>query len=210
MKKTVLGLALLCTTMLVQAADVRLVGLSKTKALLSIDGSTPKFYEPGSVIKDTIRLVSVENNTAIIEHAGKRQTLRLGAAPYAAAGDKVEQYTVNASSNGHFVVEGSINGGKPLSMLVDTGATALSMSAKEAQLLGINYRQGQLGRSNTANGPVVVYRVNPKSVKVGSIELFNVEAAIHDAPLDFILLGMSFISRVDMMQTKTSLTFTKR
>jgi aspartyl protease family protein len=210
MNTSALGLMLFLCALQVQAADIRLVGLSKTKALLSIDGSSPKFYEIGSQIKDQIRLVSVDTDSVVIDQAGKRQTLRLGAAPYNPASNKLAQYTAQTASNGHFIVEGRINNGKLVRMLVDTGATAISMSTKEAQLLGINYRLGRLGQSNTANGPVTIYLIMLKSVKVGDIELFNVEAAIHDAPLDVILLGMSFISRVDMMQTKTSLTFTQR
>jgi len=52
---------------------------------------------------------------------------------------------------------------------------------------------------STANGDARVYVVSLDSVKVGDIELHGVDAAVleGDSP-PTVLLGMSFLSRLDM------------
>ena len=47
------------------------------------------------------------------------------------------------------------------------------LPASFAQRLGIDYRKGEPGLSNTANGLVPVYRVNLDTVRLGAIELHN-------------------------------------
>ena len=43
--------------------------------------------------------------------------------------------------------------------LVDTGATTVALPAAEAQRLGIDYRKGERGFTQTAGGLVPIYRV---------------------------------------------------
>jgi len=98
-------------------------------------------------------------------------------------------------------VLGSING-YPVKFIVDTGATLVSMSGREAKRLGIDYRvTGRRGQSSTASGITEIFTVTLDRVKVGDIELRNVGGAVHDG--DFppaTLLGMSFLSRLNMRQ----------
>ena len=76
--------------------------------------------------------------------------------------------------------------------------------------MGINYKSGQIGRVNTANGSVPVYRVRLDTVKVGSIELNQVDAVVQQAGLPFALLGMSFLNRMEMRRDGEKMTLTKR
>jgi aspartyl protease family protein len=96
-------------------------------------------------------------------------------------------------------------------VLVDTGATLISMNQSEARRLGINYLKGQKGYSQTASGIAGVYRVKLDTVKLGDIVLNNVDAAVHegDGP-PIVLLGMSFLSRVEMKREGERLVLTKR
>jgi aspartyl protease family protein len=57
---------------------------------------------------------------------------------------------------------------------------------------------------------VRVYRVKVDVVKVGDIALNNVDALVHEADMPFVLLGMSFLNRVEMRREGTDLTLTKR
>ena len=94
---------------------------------------------------------------------------------------------------------GSINGHHTVFM-VDTGATSVAMNANQARRMGIDYQLiGTPIRATTASGAVDGYRVSLARVKVGEIELTNVQGVVLDGayPLD-VLLGMSWLSRVRM------------
>jgi len=84
------------------------------------------------------------------------------------------------------------------------------MGVADARRIGINYMDGQRGQSRTANGVATVYRVKLDTVKIGDITLNNVDALVHEADMPFLLLGMSFLNRVQMRQEGTDLTLTKR
>ncbi len=98
------------------------------------------------------------------------------------------------------VIVATINGVGAYRFIVDTGATLVSMSGREARRLGIDYRlEGTPATSSTASGISAIYIVRLDRVKVGDIEMRNVRAAIHDG--DFparALLGMSFLNRVEL------------
>jgi aspartyl protease family protein len=94
--------------------------------------------------------------------------------------------------------------------LIDTGATMIALPARDAERMGIDYRKGQSGMSNTANGMVSVYRVSLDTVRLGNIELQAVDAVIFERGLDTALLGMSFLNRVDMKREGSTMTLTRR
>jgi len=83
--------------------------------------------------------------------------------------------------------------------MVDTGATTVAMNLPTAKALGLNYRAGEAINVNTANGVATAYIVMLDSVRVGDVEVRNVMASVSmgDFPAE-ILLGNSFLSRVDM------------
>jgi aspartyl protease family protein len=126
----------------------------------------------------------------------------------AATSDRA-QVTLAAGPRGHFVGEGAVNG-QPVRFLIDTGATSIALPASLAQRAGIDFRKGEPGLSNTANGLVPVYRVNLDTVRLGAIELQSVEAMVFEAGLDTALLGMSFLNRVEMRREGDTMTLTRR
>lgn len=68
----------------------------------------------------------------------------------------------------------------------------------------------RLGAVNTANGRAPAYRVKLDSVKIGTIELNQVDALIQENGLPIALLGMSFLNRMDMRRNGDQMTLTKR
>ncbi|MDE2297202.1 MAG: retroviral-like aspartic protease family protein, partial [Burkholderiales bacterium] len=100
--------------------------------------------------------------------------------------------------------------GQAVRFLVDTGATLVSMGAAEAERLGLDYRKGQRGVSNTANGQIVAYRVSLASVRVGDVTLYNVDALVGQQPMDYVLLGNSFLTRFQMKRENETMTLVKR
>jgi clan AA aspartic protease (TIGR02281 family) len=126
----------------------------------------------------------------------------------ASAGAK-QSVMLAADSRGHFITEGAING-MPVRFLVDTGASSIALPAAEAQRLGIDYRKGERGYSQTANGAVPVYVVRLDRVSLGAIEINGVEAIVIEKGLSVTLLGMSFLNRVDMRRDGETMTLIRR
>ncbi len=193
------------------AADVNVIGLFPGKAVVSIDRGAPRTLSTGETTAEGVKLISSDSKGAVIEVDGKRQTLEMGQHFESASQTGTRRaVTLAADSRGHFVADGAVNGTYQR-FLVDTGATLVAIPAEQALRLGIDYRNGRKGISQTANGPAVVYRVMLDSVTLGDVTLINVEGLVHEsAGLDIALLGMSFLNRTEMRREGGSLTLTKR
>ncbi|MFC3108256.1 TIGR02281 family clan AA aspartic protease [Undibacterium arcticum] len=191
------------------AADIGVVGLFPGKAVLVIDDAAPKTYAIGNTIAEGTRLVASDGNSATVEVNGKRQTLVIGQHANHTISTGPASVTLQADSRGHFLAQGQINGGT-MRMLVDTGASMVALSASDALRLGIDYKNGQRITVNTANGVAAVYRIKLDSVKVGDIELRQIDAVIHETGLPYALLGMSFLNRTDMRRDGEQMTLTRR
>lgn len=202
-------LACLAGILPARAADIDLIGVFPGKAVLVVNGGNPKTYSVGSSIADNIKLTAVGSGSATLEQNGKRQTLQLGEHFNRAAPSGQASITLHADSQGHYITQGQINGGT-VRMLVDTGASMIALPAEEAARLGIDYRKGQIGYSSTANGVKPVYRVKLDTVRIGDIQLNQIDAAVHESGLPIVLLGMSFLNRTDMRREGDKLTLSKR
>ena len=191
-------------------ADVALVGLIGTKAIVVIDGGAPRTLAPGQKSAEGVTLLGTEKDAASFDIDGKKKTLRMGQAYSAATRAERQKVTLSADARGHFVTLGSINGGS-VRFLVDTGATFVTLPAAEAKRLGIDYLRGQRGQMQTPNGVVAVYRVMLDTVRVGDIELNHVDAVVSGSDtMGVALLGMSFLNRMEMQRDGQSMSLTKR
>jgi len=94
--------------------------------------------------------------------------------------------------------------------ILDTGATSIALPAADAVRLGLDYRKGRPATIHTANGPAPAWRVKLDSVRVGGIELQNVDALVLEQGLQVALLGMSFLNRVEMFRSGDSMTLKRR
>ncbi|HQO17302.1 MAG TPA: retropepsin-like aspartic protease [Methylotenera sp.] len=105
--------------------------------------------------------------------------------------------------DGHYRSEALINGQK-VDVLVDTGATGVAISQRVADKL--NLKSVDAIRTNTANGDSVGYMVRLKSVQIGGVSAENVAAMIAPGLDGDILLGMSFLGRMDVRLYKGEMT----
>lgn len=192
-----------------QATDISVVGLFPGKAVLVIDGGAPKTHSVGNTVAEGVRLVAVTDTAATIDSNGKRQSIAIGGHVNRIVPSGSSSVTLQADGRGHFITQGQINGGS-VRMLVDTGATMIALPATDAARLGIHYRSGRPGYVNTANGAVAVYLVKLNTVKIGDIELNQVDAVVQETGLPFALLGMSFLNRTTMRHEGEQMTLTKR
>ncbi|MCC4116817.1 TIGR02281 family clan AA aspartic protease [Aromatoleum toluclasticum] len=196
----------------VLAADVELVGLFGRKAVLVVDGGAPRTLAVGEQTRDGLRLLDVTEGAAIVEIGGARQKVALGAGPVrGSSGEQGGAAAVSlvADARGHHFSSGSINGAS-VRFLVDTGASMVSMGASDARRAGIDFHKGVGGVSQTASGPAKVWKVRLDTVRVGDVTLHGVDGLIHENDLPFVLLGMSFLSRMDMQREGDRLTLRKR
>ena len=193
------------------AQTVSMSGAFTGKALLMIDGK-PRTVAVGDTVQG-VKLVAVTGNDAIVEVKGKRATLVLGGAQVsignAAADGGASQIMLSAGSGGHFLASGAING-RAVRFMVDTGASLVGIGAAEAELLGIDYRKGQRGTANTANGAVPAYVVTLASVRVGEVTVYNVEALVTPQAMPYVLLGNSFLGRFQMKRENDLMTLNRR
>ena len=194
-----------------QAAEVALIGtIGERAAVVAVDGGEPKTVKVGQTWAG-ITVISVARDRATVELAGKRRTLLLGQhhrGETLADGGR-QLVTLSADPRGHFGGDGTINGNR-VRFLVDTGASQVTLPASDARRLGIDYHKGEPGLAKTASGTVPVYRVTLDSVKLGGIELAAVDAIVIEEGLDIVLLGMSFLNRLEMRREGQTMTLIRR
>lgn len=114
-----------------------------------------------------------------------------------------ETVVLKRGLDGHYRAEALINGEK-ISVLVDTGATGVAISQRVADRL--NLKSVTAIRTNTANGDSVGYMVRLKSIKLGGVEAQDVSAMIAPGLQGDVLLGMSFLGRMDVRLYKGEMT----
>lgn len=111
--------------------------------------------------------------------------------------------------NGVYITIARINGSK-VPCLIDTGATIVTMSRKQARELHLRYDRTREVPVITASGLHSAYSAKLSSVAVGSVVVRNVRALIssNDYP-PVILLGMSFLEHVHVSMKKDKIILEK-
>jgi aspartyl protease family protein len=203
-------LAAACT--FAHAQSVMLTGTIGSRAILIVNGGAPKTVAVGETFQG-VKLLSLGAEQATVEADGKRVALRMdtpvsigGAGPGGGGGNRI---VLPADSRGHFMTQGTING-RTVNFMLDTGATSIALSAADAQRIGLDFSKGQLIRMNTANGVAQAYRVRLNSVRVGDVEVYDVDAVVSQQPMPYVLLGNSFINRFSMRRDADQMVLEKR
>ena len=195
------------------AQTVSLAGVLGGKALLIVDGGVPKAVAVGQT-HEGVKVLQAEGDRAVVELAGAKRTLRMGDVPASVAGGAPAassggRIVLPAGSGGHFLGQGLING-RPVTMLVDTGATSIAIGMSDADRLGLDYKNGVPIRLMTANGAANGWRVKLSSVRLGDVNVYEVDAVITPTSMPFVLLGNSFLSRFEMNRSNDQLVLVKR
>ena len=201
---------------LAAAQSVALSGVLGSKALLVIDGGTPRALAAGDSLQD-VRVLQVSGDTAEVEIKGRRQTLRLGEAPIslggrgATAGDPAlgRRVVLKADNRGHFIERGQING-KTMVYMVDTGASSVAIGRSDAERMGLPFLKGQPVMMRTANGDAQGWSLRLDSVRVGDVEVFGVDAVVAPLAMPYVLLGNSFLAHVQMTRQGSEMVLERR
>ncbi len=210
------GLLLAAMAAPAAAPKIRVHALFESKALFTIDGSR-RLLKVGESSPEGVKLIATDtlSERMTIERNGRRETLALGIVAMPRAPELPEP-TLSASvvlqANGkHFFADGAINGERTR-FLVDTGATAVTISGDEAKRLGIDYTKGsKVVTASTANGDVQTYLMKLERVQVGAIELKDIETSVVEGKFPKEpLLGMSFLGQLDVRSDGSRMELSKR
>lgn len=115
-----------------------------------------------------------------------------------------EAASITKASDGHYWAEAEVNG-KRVRFLVDTGATAVALTAADALRLGfapqdLNYTY----KVTTAAGEARAAPVKLASVSVAGARVSDVDALVIEEGLDTSLLGMTYLGRLSRFEATRS------
>ena len=154
--------------------------------------------------------IAVAGYLAITENwlAGERQPLPeivastatpTPAAPRRQVGNSL---ILTADPSGHYFVTAHVNGA-PIRFLVDTGASIIALTPKDAQAAGFDRDQLDFNRPvHTANGVVKFAPVNLREIRLGALSLHDIDAAVMGAPGGISLLGMNFLKQLESYEIR--------
>ncbi|RLJ41576.1 aspartyl protease family protein [Litoreibacter meonggei] len=102
---------------------------------------------------------------------------------------------VPVRSDGHYHLTLHV-GDVPVEFIVDTGASSVVLTQKDAERVGIDTETLIYGgRASTANGEVRTARVTLENVRLGELDEGRVRAFVNEGELDSSLLGMAYLRR---------------
>jgi aspartyl protease family protein len=145
-----------------------------------------------------------------VRYGGEERTAQTATASAPQVGDGApatgEAASVAKSPDGHYWAEAAVNG-REVRFLVDTGASAVALTADDARRLGfdpatLNYSY----QVTTANGPTRAAQVKLASVAIAGAQVQDVDAFVIEKGLQTSLLGMTYLGRLSQFEaTRTAL-----
>lgn len=136
----------------------------------------------------------------VIAAVGLWDDVRQQVLPRQSVFDEQGRVEVPRSADGHYYLTLDVNG-TPVNFVVDTGASDVVLSQKDAAATGLPMDElVYLGRALTANGEVRTAPIRLESMALGSIVDRNVPAVVNEGDLDRSLLGMSYLQRWDRIE----------
>ena len=122
--------------------------------------------------------------------------------PVASTGSR--DASIPKSADGHFWAEGQVNG-SAMRFLVDTGATAISLTPDDARRLGFQPDTLTYGyKVITAAGEARAAKIQLNTVSIGGARVDGVDAYVIEKGLSQSLLGMSYLGRLNRFEATQS------
>jgi len=191
----------------VASHQVFVVALTQDKAVIDIDG---KYHtlSIGQTSPEGVMLITADSETATLKIDGETNIYELGGqiSPSPEIANQLPIIRLTKNSQGLYTVAGYING-YPVDFIVDTGASSIAISSMQADRMDIHYQQEGLKiEVVTASNKIPAYLINLEKVKVGYIVLQGIEAVVIEGQYPTnILLGMSFLDKIEMHRENESL-----
>jgi aspartyl protease family protein len=107
-----------------------------------------------------------------------------------------------ADDGGQFVIDATVNG-IAVHFLVDTGASGIALSQRDARRLGFDAKDLRYtSLFSTANGTTRGAPVTLDAIKIGPMQAYSVHAWVNEGDLNQSLLGMSYLSTLGRVEIK--------
>ena len=106
---------------------------------------------------------------------------------------------------GVYFVDGSVND-KPVTFLVDTGASMLNLPMSSAKSMGITIPNTYQLATLSDGSAIQTYSADIKTLKVGGCTLNNVPATFTDTSSPYALFGESVIKKVSLVVDNDQMT----
>jgi len=195
------------------SGNLQVQALLRDMVVVQLDGKRITLFK-GRAAVSGLQLISSDSYEAVIEYQGKRKKYYLGNQPvrtHYPATTSTAKHQVWPDRHGMYFTAGSING-VGTSLLLDTGASVVAMNIYHARSFGIDlshsYRRLNV---KTASGQTTGYAVKLNTVRIGGIQLNNVDAVILQGSYpERVLLGMSFLKNVEMQRKNKMITLTAK
>ncbi len=204
-------ISLLVAKQLFAIENIEVQALMQGMVVLNVDGSR-SVIKTGETDKNGITMISSDTRSAILEINGERKTYQMGttvSTHFSQMPTISEQIIID--DYGMFRGHGSING-QSVSYLIDTGASSVAMSERDARQLGIQYRlDGQPIKTNTASGVANAWSIQLKTVTLGKLKQRNVRGVVIEGDYPkYVLLGMSFLNRMKVEKEGNKMIITSK
>jgi len=179
--------------------------------VLKVDGERTTLKK-GQASHQGLKLISSDTSSAVIEIDGEQKSYTMGTTVSTSftQREKISEQVI-IDSYGMFRAHGSINN-HSVKFLIDTGATNVAMSAKDARKLGIQYRlDGTPVKTHTASGIANAWAIELKTVQLGQLKERNVQGIVIDGDYPrHVLLGMAFLNRMKVEKEGNKMIITKK
>jgi len=117
-------------------------------------------------------------------------------APHISA-SQIRTASLRMEGDGHYWASARVNG-VAVKFLVDTGATLVALNKRDARRIGIDLDNLQRNLDvRTAAGRVKAASAVIDTMGIDGVEVKNVSAVVMEDGLEYSLLGMSFLNRLD-------------
>jgi aspartyl protease family protein len=117
---------------------------------------------------------------------------------------------IEADARGQYTAEAIVNG-LPVSMMIDTGASVVTVSAATATRVGLVAGSGPKWKVKTANGVTLASPVTLDSLSLGGLYMNKVDALILAPEAgDVNLIGASFLKRLVSVEQRNGVLFLRQ
>ena len=160
---------------------------------------------------EVIKNISIWTGLASVILIGYTYRIELSQIIYRVGGELVpghaiitrgNEVIITASADGHFYISGKANE-KRIRLMVDTGASEITLSPEAAKKIGINLKNLSFTQQFlTANGIGLGAIYWLKNFSIGPYKYRNIKVSINQTDMPVSLLGMSFLEKLDSFEFK--------
>jgi aspartyl protease family protein len=124
--------------------------------------------------------------------------------PHQVAATATNTLSLRARPDGHVLVKAFVDGVET-PFIVDTGATLVSLTQADAQRIGVAGGLSYSIAMSTANGTGRAAPVTLQKIRIGELEIDDVNGVVMQAPGGVSLLGQSFLKRLQGYEMRDGL-----